>query len=117
MNKQINSTVQAYTSRSFEDDGQRKESAKMKGEVGITPTPQNSVSHFCTPLPILQLDSPTSTAPAKDACTGHTSLPVKLELEYYTYHIDSYASLDKFLESLRNALQRDKAENLVIKSK
>lgn len=29
-------------------DGQGNQSAKMKGEVGITPTPQNSVSHFRT---------------------------------------------------------------------
>lgn len=82
-------------------DGSGKELAKVKGDEGITPTPHNSVSHFRTLLRNLHLESPASTAAAKDACAGHTSLPVRLE--YYTYHIDSNVRSDTLLESLRNA--------------
>ena len=42
-------------------DGSGKESARIRGEGGIAPTPQDSGSNFCKPLQILQLDSPAST--------------------------------------------------------
>lgn len=55
-------------------------------------------------------DPPANTAAAKDARTGHTSPPAKLE--HYTYHIDLYARLDKRLESLRSALKEARQSRL-----